>query len=175
MKIKDCYQQLSQPLAATLHITLIALFSLILAYIAEYGFALLPCELCLIQRIPFYVIVALGGIALFPSMHRHSHWFLLLVLVALIVNTVFASYHTGVEQGWWPGPSSCTSDNTLFGDLEALRAHILGTPIIRCDKPAIEVLGITMASANAILCFLLSLYGGWVLIHSRNNISSSHD
>jgi len=140
--------------------------ALLLAYIAEYGFGLAPCELCLWQRIPFYGILGLYCLGtLLPLLRRHYKALLGCISLLLAANTGLASYHTGVEQGWWPGPTHCSGDEIQsFDTVEALRQHILNAPLVRCDKPALEVFGITMASANAAFCLLLLIYTSYALI-----------
>ena len=152
------------------------LASLGLALLAEYGFGLLPCELCLLQRIPSYCIAGFGLLLFVPFTKRHSFWILAAFGLLLLVNMGIGSYHTGVEQQWWPGPTSCSSasDTTSFGDIEALRAHILDAPLIRCDKPALEVMGLTMASANALFCAMLAMFACSSLVVSSSNKRKCH-
>lgn len=125
--------------------------SLIMALIAQFGFKLLPCDLCILQRYPAVLAVGFWLLA-----EATGKWRLLLALFlfACLITAAIALYHTGVEQSWWPGPSSCSgSGNQLADTLEQLKQQILSAPVVRCDKPAIEVMGITMASAN----FMFSL------------------
>jgi disulfide bond formation protein DsbB len=131
--------------------------SLILALIAQYGFELLPCELCILQRYPAAAAV---GFWLMGELSGKSKLMLSLFLFACLITAAIASYHTGIEQGWWPGPSSCSGngESTAALSLEALKAQLMSAPIIRCDKPAFELFGITMASGNAIFSYLLAGY-----------------
>jgi disulfide bond formation protein DsbB len=63
-------------------------------------------------------------------------------------------FHAGVEYGWWPGITSCTT--TAAGtSLEA----ILSAPIIRCDTPQWTLAGISLAGYNA----LFSLTGAAII------------
>ena len=39
----------------------ITLFLLITVYVMQYGFNILPCKLCIIQRFPYFAIIALLG------------------------------------------------------------------------------------------------------------------
>ncbi len=140
--------------------------SLIIALIAQYGFELWPCDLCILQRYPAAMAVA---IAIIAELIGRPRFMLALFMVACLVTMDIALYHTGVEQGWWPGPTSCSGDG-LSGallTLEELKSEIMGAPLIRCDKPAIEVMGITMASANVIFSLLLAVMAFLGLMKSR--------
>lgn len=142
--------------------------SLIMALVAQYGFGLLPCDLCILQRWPAAVAVAIFIAAEFIDKPR---FMLALFMVACLVTADIAFYHTGIEQGWWPGPSSCSGDGVSGAllSLEELKAQIMGAPLIRCDKPAIEIMGITMASANFLFSFGLVVIAFMGLMKSRES------
>ena len=53
--------------AATVAITASAAAILAVVYIAQYGFGLWPCSLCYVQRVPYVLIVLLGGMSLMPA------------------------------------------------------------------------------------------------------------
>jgi len=129
--------------------------SLIMALIAQFGFKLLPCDLCILQRYPAVLAVGFWLLA-----EATGKWRLLLALFLFtcLITAAIALYHTGVEQSWWPGPTHCSGDGASGAELslEALTAQIKAAPLIRCDKPAIEVMGITMASANFMFSLVLA-------------------
>lgn len=142
--------------------------ALIGAYTAQYGFGLLPCELCLWQRPAFYAVTGLALLGLFLKKPKLRRILLGLAGVILLANAGLAFYHTGVEQKWWQGPGECTSDSLQAGlSLDELRAKILATPLIRCDEPAWEFHGLTMASVNVIFCLTLSLFAFYAVAHRK--------
>jgi len=57
-------------------------------------------------------------------------------------------YHTGVERDWWEGPTSCTGSG-LTGDLLSLD----GPQLVMCDQVSWAMLGLSMASWNALFSF----------------------
>lgn len=132
--------------------------SLLLALIAQYGFGLLPCELCILQRWPaaLAVVIALASFAF----SKKPRLLLALFLFACLTTAAIALYHTGVEQQWWQGPTSCSGDGASGAQLslEELKAQIMAAPLVRCDKPALIVMGfITMASANVVFSLALAV------------------
>lgn len=106
-----------------------------------------PCTLCIWQRWPHAVAIAVGGLSLFlPS--------LLLPLagaVAALATAAVGLYHTGVERAWWEGPTTCTS--APLGQLspQELMEQIMTAPLVRCDEVAWSLGGLSMASWNAVL------------------------
>ena len=76
-----------------------------------------------------------------------------------------AVYHVGIEQHWWRGPTSCTAASTP-ASLEELKAQIMATPVVFCDKIPWSLFGISMAGYNAIASFVVgaaSLAAVWRL------------
>lgn len=150
----------NQPVSVAIAlIGLAVMASLGMAYLAEYGFKLLPCELCLLQRKPFFAVIALALAALVWRKAIQRKVILALMGVALLANSGIALYHTGVEQKWWQGPTECSADDLKTGQsLEEIRAAVMAAPLIRCDTPAWEFHGITMASMNIFFCLFLSAF-----------------
>lgn len=142
--------------------------ALMAAYIAEYHFGLLPCELCLWQRPPFYAVTLLGLVGFCWPHVKAQQWLLGLCGVILLGNAGLAFFHTGVEQKWWAGLEACGSSEIDAGaSLEDLRAQILSAPLIRCDTPAWEFHGLTMASLNVVFCVSLAILAFYALTRRR--------
>ncbi len=132
-----------------------SLFALAGAYVAEYGFNLRPCILCLYQRLPYalaigVLVITLGFMRLDAVMRWHKILPFILYLLAVVFASgmVLAAYHTGVEHGVWAGPSVCASPTPGGDDLDALFREIMQTPMVRCDVPAFVFLGLSMAGWN---------------------------
>lgn len=114
------------------------------------GFA--PCKLCLWQRWPHGAAFAIGLLA-FWSRNR------ILPMLGALAATVTAAlgiYHTGVEQSWWEGPNTCTSASVSEVSVDDLLNQIMTAPLIRCDEVVWSLLGLSMASWNAILSLALA-------------------
>ena len=130
--------------------------SLAAAFVAEYVFDLKPCILCIYQRIPFAVIVALSLICMMlPDRINFSKPLLCLSGLAFFVGSGIASFHVGVEQKWWAGTEDCGGIEA--DTFEKLRAMILNAPAVRCDEPQWEFLGITMAGYNVVYSLILGI------------------
>jgi disulfide bond formation protein DsbB len=116
------------------------------AYIFQaLGYA--PCKLCYWQRWPHFAAVGIGALALALGLRA------LAALGALAAGATGAIgiYHTGVERGWWQGPTACSSGPVGGMSAEDLLDQIMAAPLVRCDEVAWSLLGLSMASWNAIL------------------------
>ena len=122
--------------------------ALIFAFVAQYGFGLEPCVLCLYQRWPYAGVILLMGLAVaMPGLRPR-----LLLLAALVfaVGGGIGVYHVGVEQHWWAGTAECTGGGAAQ-TVEELRRQLLGRKPARCDEAAFVFLGLSMAGWNVVL------------------------
>ncbi|MEQ9641475.1 MAG: disulfide bond formation protein B [Alphaproteobacteria bacterium] len=139
---------------APLLLLLASVLALATAFVAQYGFDLQPCVLCLYQRWPYGVAIVLALAALAAPAYRG--WLLALIGLTLLVDAGIAGYHVGVEQHWWAGTDACTGPSTQAKTLEELRAQIMATPVTRCDEVQWSLFGISMAGYNLIACLVLA-------------------
>ncbi|WP_315924937.1 disulfide bond formation protein B [Mesorhizobium sp. SP-1A] len=126
-------------------------------YIGGY----LPCKLCYEQRIPYYVGAPLMLVAAAAAAMRAPGWIvrgLLAVGGLLMVYGLYLGvFHSGVEWGWWPGPTDCTDiagpvNTGGNGILDSLDKFVPPS----CDKAALRILGLSMAGWNAIASLILA-------------------
>lgn len=113
----------------------------------QYIGGLAPCTMCIWQRWPHGVAVAAGALGLAVS----TPLLYLLGACAAATSSAIGVYHTGVERGWWQGPSTCTSGSIDGLTAEQLLDQIMAAPLVRCDEVAWEMLGLSMASWNALI------------------------
>ncbi|MGR3759486.1 disulfide bond formation protein B [Roseobacteraceae bacterium NS-SX3] len=128
--------------------------------LAAFGFQYLgdmaPCKLCIWQRYPHGAAVGIGALALVVS-GPALPW---LGALAALATAGVGGYHTGVERGWWEGPSTCTSGPIGGLSPDQLMEQIMAAPLVRCDEVPWELFGLSMASWNAIASLVLA--GLWI-------------
>ncbi len=118
------------------------------AFFAQYAAGLAPCPLCVYQRYPYGLTIALGALAL----AARGGWPVLLVALAGAVfagEAGLAFYHVGVERGWFEGLAACAGGATP-DSLEELRAQLLGPAPPRCDEVPWALFGVSMAGYNVL-------------------------
>lgn len=118
---------------------------------------LAPCMLCLVQRWPHLLAVFAGAVSLWMP----RGFVLLAGALGALGSAAVGIFHTGVERGWWEGLSSCTGglDLSKLTPEEAYQA-ILAAPVVRCDEVAWQMMGLSMASWNAVIS--LGLAAIWI-------------
>jgi disulfide bond formation protein DsbB len=114
-----------------------------------------PCKLCIWQRYPHVIAIALGALALAISNAKARLVIILGGAIAAATTAGVGIYHAGVERGVFEGPTSCTSNG--IGDVspDELLSQILAAPLVRCDDIAWQMAGISMAGWNAIASLIL--------------------
>ena len=113
---------------------------------------LVPCELCLEQRLAYYWgLPGLALVLIFWNRLPRAAWFVAMAVVLLIFvwSTYMAGYHAGVEYGFWPGPTACSGVGVevRFEDLQNINA----ARVVPCDAVQFELFGISLAGFNAVI------------------------
>jgi disulfide bond formation protein DsbB len=110
---------------------------------------LYPCEMCHWQRWPHYAALLLAGAAFFGGAMRAP--LVVLAALAIAASGAIGVFHAGVEYGWWQGVTGCSGALDLAGLSAAERMEaIMSAPLIRCDRPAWTLAGISLAGFNAL-------------------------
>ena len=134
------------------------------AYAFEYFGGFIPCKLCYWQRYPHFLIILI-----FPLFYFFQMRSLIFVgMLSMLVSTILALYHVGVEQKYWPGPNSCSNSSIEGLTTDQLLEQIMSAPLVRCDEIAWELIGISMAGWNAFISFCLFLT--WLYCYQKNQI-----
>ncbi len=140
-------------------IALIASLTLAGAWMFQ-AFGYQPCELCLKQRLAYYYGIPLAVLVMF--MARGTRYSSLvgpgLVALGLIfgANALFGVYHSGVEWGFWLGPSECSGAATTAAKVEDFLKQLESVKVVRCDAVAIRIFGLSLAGWNAVICAALA-------------------
>ncbi|HLI13808.1 MAG TPA: disulfide bond formation protein B [Alphaproteobacteria bacterium] len=121
------------------------------AFLFQYIGGLAPCVLCIYQRYPYGITIALSVLALIVAEPRMRAGALALCGIAFLVGAGIGVFHVGVEQHWWEGTAACTGNVSAGTSLEAMKAQLLAAPIVRCDRVAWSLFGISMAGYNVLI------------------------
>lgn len=126
----------------------------LLTILAAWGTQLIgglyPCELCLEQRLAYYIgLPVLAAILVLWNRLPLTVWYIAMAIVTAVFawGVYMGSYHAGVEWGFWPGPTACTGVGEAM-DFDALSNM---TPVIGCDLVQFRFLGISLAGYNALI------------------------
>ena len=124
------------------------------AFIIEYFFGYMPCNLCKIERIPY----GLSIIILIVNYNFKGNQIFYSVLLMLIFSfsIIISIYHLGIEQGFFEESSVCATKNlNLLTKEEVLKS--LNELIISCKDVAFKIFGLSLTSYNIIMSVLMFL------------------
>ena len=138
----------------TLLLFIISLISISSALIAEYFFNLQPCELCLKQRHPYYLILV-SLVFIFIIKNLNKVVFYLLIQLGAVYGLFYSIWHVGVENKILKGPSGCSVMLTNRESASDLKAQILSKQVISCDEVIWSFFGISAASINTLVLLVI--------------------
>ena len=120
-----------------------------------------PCELCLTERIAFYVgapLAALTGLLASRGSYTLARAGFALLALVFLANAVLAFYHVGVEYHWWPGPTACTGGLSGPVDVNDLMKDLNAVKVARCDEAQLLVAGLSLAGWDVVASAALAIY-----------------
>jgi disulfide bond formation protein DsbB len=157
--------------AAATAIFLLSLGTLAGAWFFEYVLKIAPCPLCLMQRIPYHVIIPLSLLLAIAALVRAPRSLLLVgfaaIAIAAACNVVLGIYHAGVEWHWWAGPTDCSGPLTDLRTGGSLLDQLHAVHVVRCDEAAWRFLGLSLAGYNVLISLALAIIAGFGLAAAR--------
>ena len=139
----------------------ISFVAIISAYFIEYALGHQPCNLCLIERIPY-------GLSLFliiiNFILKKNHKFIIILLTLIFIFSFLISiYHFGIEQGFFEESTVCGLNNAtdIISKDELLK--ILNEKPVSCRDVTFRVFGLSLTTINigislVIIIFLIKIY-----------------
>ena len=131
-----------------------SILSLSIAYFIQYVLGHKPCNLCIIERIPYIAAIIL--ISLIFILNRYQKIISSLILIFFIFGAVVSFYHFGVEQGFFSESLVCDLGNSQPLNKEELLSQLKKTEIISCKDVTFRFLGLSLATINTIISIILS-------------------
>ena len=157
--------------AAAIAIFVLSLATLAGAWFFEYVLKLAPCPLCLMQRIPYHVVISLSLLLAIAALVRAPRNLLLVgfaaIAIAAACNIVLGIYHAGVEWHWWAGPADCSGPLTDLRTGGSLLDQLQSVHVVRCDEAAWRFLGLSLAGYNVLISLALAIIAGFGLAVAR--------
>lgn len=151
-------------------LTLAAFAAALATIAAAWGFQLIggfmPCELCYLQRWPYYIGVPVLALTLivWDRAPREALTALIAVSAAIFIwSTYLGAYHAGVEWKFWPGPDTCSG---LGGDLDFSRGlgNLDDATFVPCDRAQVRFFGLSFAGLNALASLGLAVMLAWAAL-----------
>ena len=133
---------------------ILSFIALSFAYFIQYILGHEPCNLCIIERIPYIGSIIL--ISFFLIVKKWEKIIISIVLLFFIFGAVTSIYHVGIEQGVFSESLLCKlgiSEN--IQDTDELLKNLKKTPI-SCRDVTFRIFGLSLATFNAFLSIVIS-------------------
>ena len=131
-----------------------SILSLSIAYFIQYVLGHKPCNLCIIERIPYIAAIIL--ISLIFILNRYQKIISSLILIFFIFGAVVSFYHFGIEQGFFSESLVCNLGNSQPLNKEDLLNQLKKTEIVSCKDVTFRFLGLSLATINTVISLILS-------------------
>ncbi|EJN08574.1 disulfide bond formation protein DsbB [Bradyrhizobium sp. YR681] len=150
----------SPALTAALLVTLIAAATIAGAWFFQLVLGIVPCPLCLEQRYAYYLAVPLGALTALAARSGAPRPLLLaglaILALATLANAGLGAYHSGVEWGFWKGPTDCSGPVVNLGSAADLLSKLDTVKVVRCDEVQWRFLGLSLAGYNVLISLLMA-------------------
>ena len=131
----------------------ISLISVLSAFFIEFVLGHQPCNLCLMQRIPYILSIILISLNFFSK--KNEKFIIILLTLVFSFSLIISFYHFGIERGFFEESSVCGLKNTsdIISKEEILKQ--LQVKNISCKDVTFKIFGFSLTTFNILLSLLL--------------------
>ena len=148
-------------------ILLFSIFALISAYFIQYVLGHQPCNLCLIERIPYILTIIIIIINIITK--KYEKITLILLSLIFIIATLISFYHFGIEQGFIKESMVCDLNNPSNSLTTEDLLKELKEKTISCKDVTFKILGLSLATINTFISMLLSIILIRIILNYEKN------
>ena len=131
-----------------------SIFALIAAYFIQFILGHQPCNLCLIERIPYFVSIILI-LFLFIS-GKYEKKISMIICILFLFGAIVSFYHFGIEQGFFSESFVCDLENKNINLSASDLLKELEKNTVSCKDVTFKLLGFSLATLNTIISLIVS-------------------
>ena len=136
-------------------IFLISFIALISAYFIEYILGHQPCNLCVYERIPYFLAILI--VLINYKYNKLEKYLILSLAIIFLIATILSLYHLGIEQGFIQESVLCDLEKgaDIVDKNEILKQ--LQQKSISCKDVTFKIFGLSLTSYNIIISLLITI------------------
>ena len=148
-------------------ILLISIIALISAFFIEYILGHQPCNLCILERIPYFLAIIV--ILLNYKFIEFEKFFILFLTIIFLFGTALSLYHLGIEQSLIQESLVCDLKNgsNLLSKEEILKQ--LQEKSISCKDVTFKIFGLSLTNYNILISLLITIGAGKIYFNYEKN------
>jgi disulfide bond formation protein DsbB len=136
-------------------ILLFSIFALTTAYFIEYALGHKPCNLCLIERLPYVLAIIIISLGLI--LKKFEKTIIVFLILIFVVATIISFYHFGIEKGFFEESLVCKLDNNITNLSKDELLKELQKETISCKDVTFRIFGFSLATINTVISLILSV------------------
>ena len=132
-----------------------SVFALGAAYFIQHILGHKPCNLCLIERLPYIfaiIIISLGLI-----LKKFEKAIIIFLILIFLAATIISFYHFGIEQGFFKESLVCNLDGSITNLSKEDLIKELQQQTVSCKDVSFRIFGLSLATINTIISLILSV------------------
>ena len=132
-----------------------SVFALGAAYFIQHILGHKPCNLCLIERLPYIfaiIIISLGLI-----LKKFEKAIIIFLILIFLAATIISFYHFGIEQGFFKESLVCNLDSSITNLSKEDLIKELQQQTVGCKDVSFRIFGLSLATINTIISLILSV------------------
>ena len=148
-------------------IFLVSIIALVSAFFIEYILGHQPCNLCILERIPYFLAIIV--ILLNYKFIEFEKFFILFLTIIFLFGTVLSLYHLGIEQGLIQESLVCDlkSGSNLLSKEEILKQ--LQEKSVSCKDVTFKIFGLSLTSYNILISLIITISAGKIYFNYDKN------
>ena len=145
----------------------VSIIALVSAFFIEYILGHQPCNLCILERIPYLLAIIL--VLLNYKFIQFKKFFVLLLAIIFLAGTILSLYHLGIEQGFIEESLVCDlkSGSNLLSKEEILKK--LQEKKVSCKDVTFKIFGLSLTSYNILISLLITIGAGKIYFNYDKN------
>ena len=136
-------------------ILFVSFVALISAFFIEYVLGHQPCNLCILERIPY--VVAIVIILLNYKFYQFEKLFLLLLIIVFLIASFLSAYHFGIEQGFIEESLVCDLKNGSGSTSKEEILKQLQEQKVSCKDVTFKIFGLSLTTYNIVISLLITI------------------
>ncbi len=148
-------------------ILLLSFIAIISAYFIEHVLGHQPCNLCIIERIPYGLSIIL--VLTILVLKKNEKFFILLLILTFIFSLAISFYHYGIEQGFFQESSVCGVRGFNESDTKEDLLKKLSEKTVSCKDVTFRIFGLSLTSINIVISLIFIIILLKIFVSNEKN------
>ncbi len=151
----------------------VSVATLSVVYFLQYILGMQPCEMCIHERYPYFILILLCLISLIciklpnKDQIKFANTIKYLSLLIIFAALIYSIMHVGIERGFIEGFSECSGFFSNINDADSLLLALEKAPLVRCNDPVLLFNFISIAESNLVVLALLLFINTYLIFQKK--------